>query len=613
MADTRHNLQYPAIANEQKVIHVRKASDFPTPLVTGTYVLDAAIVLTSPLVLDNADVIITSSNITISESNNLVWGGTGALFRATSLSSIFLQSMIIFGDGTNDLFDVSSDLSPGLDKPIVAAIEVRHQNFSSLGTITNIPSVFLSNTQFLLYSTGLTLNNIGRLLNLNVVLAGNVVPSNSPLFTITGTTSNIVANGFIVTPLPGESVFDIAPTVPVFSASMNGSAFSSVLGGRFFKSGTTGVFTALADSATSPGVKTTVTSTAHGLSNGNEVKIKTDSVLGYDGGYVISNVTANTFDITVTFISTDTGTWDTGSQDHTSTSVSVVNNGDQPDSRTIGSYFMEDNTTITTISETGVTNLITAFADASTTGGITAFADSATSPGVKTTVTAEAHGLANGDTVIITATTNYNGTYVISNIAANTFDIIKVFTVDDATGTWTSVFTTVTSVGHGFINGQVVWITGTTSYDGRYVIENVAANTFDIVAVFVADDATGKAENGWVRIAGTTVVGANLERAKMTDNNEVTFLNRTARSGVCVVSATGETAIAAAIDAEYAVFKNDARIPNTKISRELINKRGALPITAPATFVSGDVFEIYVRNVTNTQNILVRTLQVNIE
>ena len=40
-------------------------------------------------------------------------------------------------------------------------------------------------------------------------------------------------------------------------------------------------------------------------------------------------------------------------------------------------------------------------------------------------------------------------------------------------------------------NGTTVWITGTTSYNGRFVISSVAANTFKITTTWVADDATG--------------------------------------------------------------------------------------------------------------------------
>ena len=66
---------------------------------------------------------------------------------------------------------------------------------------------------------------------------------------------------------------------------------------------------------------------------------------------------------------------------------------------------------------------------------ITAMASAGT--GV-TTITSAAHGRANGDTVIISGTTNYNGTFTISNVATNTFTIPTAFVANDATGTYTA-------------------------------------------------------------------------------------------------------------------------------------------------------------------------------
>lgn len=69
------------------------------------------------------------------------------------------------------------------------------------------------------------------------------------------------------------------------------------------------------------------------------------------------------------------------------------------------------------------------------TGSITAFADSPANPGVWTRVSVAAHTWAVMDIIEITGTTNYNGTYSIEGVGAGFFDIVKVFSVDDATGT----------------------------------------------------------------------------------------------------------------------------------------------------------------------------------
>ena len=67
------------------------------------------------------------------------------------------------------------------------------------------------------------------------------------------------------------------------------------------------------------------------------------------------------------------------------------------------------------------------------TGSITAFASGGRNG---TLVTTAAHGLKTGK-VIITGTTNYNGTFPIDNITTDTFNIHKPYVDDDATGTWT--------------------------------------------------------------------------------------------------------------------------------------------------------------------------------
>lgn len=72
------------------------------------------------------------------------------------------------------------------------------------------------------------------------------------------------------------------------------------------------------------------------------------------------------------------------------------------------------------------------------TGSITVFAD----PGQrwnKTTVTSASHGLSDEDLIIISVTTNYNGTFKITDVGDDTFSIFKTFTADDATGTWIKI------------------------------------------------------------------------------------------------------------------------------------------------------------------------------
>ncbi len=116
---------------------------------------------------------------------------------------------------------------------------------------------------------------------------------------------------------------------------------------------------------------------------------------------------------------------------------------------------------------------------------ITAFADSIANPGVETDVASVGHGMITGETVTISGTTNYDGTYTVTVIDADNFTIPVVFVADDATGSAQGpddAVITVTSTAHGLTNGDTVAISGATepTYNGSFLVANVTANTFEI-------------------------------------------------------------------------------------------------------------------------------------
>ena len=102
----------------------------------------------------------------------------------------------------------------------------------------------------------------------------------------------------------------------VFSRLTN-LEFSGFTGTAIQTLNLSGTILEFADSGTSPGIKTTVTSVAHPLSNNDKVNIfGVATETQYNGtGFTVTNVTANTFDITVAFTDTDTGSFDTGVTD----------------------------------------------------------------------------------------------------------------------------------------------------------------------------------------------------------------------------------------------------------------------------------------------------------
>lgn len=81
------------------------------------------------------------------------------------------------------------------------------------------------------------------------------------------------------------------------------------------------------------------------------------------------------------------------------------------------------------------------FEHAGATGTITsAYVDLGGTPN-KVKVTDTAHGLKNGAEIQISGTTSYNGFFTIENVTTDTFDIISPFVADGVVGTWSVVIT----------------------------------------------------------------------------------------------------------------------------------------------------------------------------
>jgi len=96
----------------------------------------------------------------------------------------------------------------------------------------------------------------------------------------------------------------------------------------------------------------------------------------------------------------------------------------------------EDNGTVfrnnAVIPNTGDFNATALHTDTRTSGSITAFAQN----GTRVTVTSASHNRQNGEELVISGTTSYNGIFSIENVTTDTFDIVATFVADDATGTW---------------------------------------------------------------------------------------------------------------------------------------------------------------------------------
>ena len=149
---------------------------------------------------------------------------------------------------------------------------------------------------------------------------------------------------------------------------------------------------------------------------------------------------------------------------------------------------------------------------------ITKFADAGAG---QVTVTIAGHDLTAGESITISGTTSYNGTFTVSNITTNTFDITDTWVANDATGTCTIASgVRVTATGHNLTEGNLVTITSTTYSDGDWDISNVTANTFRIIDAYTSDENSGTVTIVQVlNILSKTNVLTGISSAEM--NNEL--------------------------------------------------------------------------------------------
>lgn len=98
-----------------------------------------------------------------------------------------------------------------------------------------------------------------------------------------------------------------------------------------------------------------------------------------------------------------------------------------------------------------------------------------------------------GDTIVHVGFNEgtYNGTFIIDEYNSGTFQydltpVLVAVPTPGALGTVEKPKTTVTVIAHGYSNGQDVQITGSDNNDGSFVISDVTTDTFEIVSRFVA-------------------------------------------------------------------------------------------------------------------------------
>jgi hypothetical protein len=155
----------------------------------------------------------------------------------------------------------------------------------------------------------------------------------------------------------------------------------------------------------------------------------------------------------------------------------------------------------------------------STNISITVFADAGSG---EVTVTAASHGFETGDIVTISGTTSYNGTFYITKVNANSFKITDTWVADDGTGTASQeYFTDITKNKIRFKHASKQNWTDATAADVVYGGTSGATGTISAVIVDTGTFA-GTNANGTIIFVNESISGTFVTGEELQDNSNKT-------------------------------------------------------------------------------------------
>ena len=177
------------------------------------------------------------------------------------------------------------------------------------------------------------------------------------------------------------------------------------------------------------------------------------------------------------------------------------------------------------------------------------------------------------------------------------------------------VRTLVTSTGHSLANGTANSIVGTTSYNGLHLVSNVLVNSYEIPVVFVADDATGDYQSGWVKVAGTTTDVEAIERFNGVNDNEIELLDSKTLPLTYTAIISGEKSGSTGRLMQFGLFV-DFGSGFTKVDGEATidttNRLKSTTLRVPFEMTTGALATMYCRNIEGTETLICDGLSVDI-
>lgn len=263
-------------------------------------------------------------------NNSMTYSGSGALFRGQFTGGTVINRALIFGNGTNQIWDVSGNSNPAGN--VLQVESISFVGFANKGTIDSIGainhSVLYANT-----GTGLIIKGI-PILSINNSPINNSTTSNSPQIVLDGTFGSVKINGSALDIQNSESFLQISKNVIITGeVVIVANQFSNSLGGEFLATAKSNTGVTFSDNGSG---KLRVLSAAHGLTIEQCVSIS-NSTLHNGDHIVLTVVDVGTFDLDTSFLGADSGDWTTGDSNDFLDNIKFEfrSNGDQKDSNEI--------------------------------------------------------------------------------------------------------------------------------------------------------------------------------------------------------------------------------------------------------------------------------------
>ena len=329
-----------------ELVEIFQMSDFPTPaggvitLPTGKYSIRSSLTTSDRFAVGAGQTVIFEFEN--HRSSQITYTGTGTLFTVTGATRFDMSNtnFMLTGAGAS-LINIT-----GGGNCIISQITAVFTNTgTSIGSLTDVVQFQLRTANMFGFVDGISLTRVSafQLTQMFMQSAGTGSGVIFGVYESVGLAGNI--SDAVVVPGASESAIFIDPTVEV---EIRVLVISDLGVNGFFKPATTsGVIASIAqiDASTIE-----ITDVAHGLSNGDRISIF--GTIDYDAGYMVANKTNDTFEVSATWVDSQTGTWDDASLNALSKYVHAENNGEERNSVSAGEVLVSGNATPTTITLT---------------------------------------------------------------------------------------------------------------------------------------------------------------------------------------------------------------------------------------------------------------------